>query len=83
MTNSFFFFVNVQHLIIPHRDRISMSNLPFKVHVAVHAIAKNKRKTLTNVSSLNEDPFCDETLEVARKSWAGSHNESSSGSSPM
>lgn len=45
------------------------------------AMAKNKRKMLTRVSSVAQDP-CTSTDEVVRKSCAGNHSESSSGSMP-
>lgn len=60
-----------------------MSNRPFKVHVGEQAIAKNSRNTLTNVSSLNDEPLCTDTHDVVRNSWAGNQSESSSGSSPI
>lgn len=41
---------NSQHS--PQRDKISISRRPFNVQAGEHAIARNKRKTLTTVSSL-------------------------------
>lgn len=60
-----------------------MRSRPLRVHVGEQAIAKKSRKTLTNVSSLNDELLCSDTHEVVRSSWAGSHSESSSGSSPI
>lgn len=51
------------------------------MHEGEQAIARNKRKMLTRVSSVAQDP-CTSTDEVVRKSCAGNHSESSSGSMP-
>lgn len=51
------------------------------MHEGEQAIDKNRRKMLTSVSSVADDP-CTSTDEVVRSSWAGSQSESSSGSIP-
>lgn len=51
------------------------------MHDGEQAIDRNRRKMFTRVSSVAHDP-CTNTDEVVRKSCAGNHNESSSGSIP-
>lgn len=51
------------------------------MHEGEQAMARNKRKMLTRVSSVAHDP-CTSIDEVVRNSCAGNHSESSSGSIP-
>lgn len=57
----------VMQLSLPHLERISINSRPLRVHDGEQAIDKNKRKMLTSVSSVAEDP-CTSTDEVVRKS---------------
>lgn len=66
----------------PQRLRISISRRPFSVQVGEQAMARNRRSTLTSVSSWKALVVCTATELVVRSSWAGNHTESFSGSRP-